>query len=122
MSTTRILGEEVRDPYCHDLTMSDPTGDENERTGRTAAKNNIPFRLWFDDGSIVLVAQGTAFRVHASLISRHSPAFKKLFAMPRTSEAEHLNGCPVFHLSDTAEDMDYLLELIYDGPWYAAAP
>ena len=83
---------------------------------------SIPFRLAFDDGSVILVAERTAFRVHACLLARHSPVLKKLFAIPRTSEAEHHNGCPVFQLSDTAEDLDYFLQLIYNGPSYVVLP
>ncbi|KAM5544034.1 hypothetical protein V8D89_002220, partial [Ganoderma adspersum] len=110
-------------------TMSEPAGEDDGQDGRlpgnvkgsTAdSEEKIPFRLWFDDGSVVLVAERTAFRVHASLLSRHSPPLKKLFAIPRSSKGEHMmDGCPVFHLSDTAADLDHFLQLIYDTPRYA---
>ncbi|PIL26653.1 hypothetical protein GSI_11278 [Ganoderma sinense ZZ0214-1] len=89
------------------------SGDAEDRW---TAKKKFSSPLWFDDGSVVLVAEQTAFRVRSSLLSRHSPDLKKVFAVPRTSEAEGPSGCPLFHLSDTAEDLSYLLELIYvDG-------
>ena len=31
--------------------------------------------LWLEDGSIVIIAQTTAFRVHGSVLARHSEAF-----------------------------------------------
>ena len=89
----------------------------SDAEGATAERMTSP--LWFDDGSVVLVAEQSKFRVHSSILSRHCPGLKELFAIPRTSETEHLSGCPVFHLSDTAEDLEYLLQLIYDAPRYA---
>ena len=107
--------------------MSEPTGQGDGPTDRrsddvedSTAYRKIPLsRLWFDDGSVVLVAEGTAFRVHASILSRYSPVLKKVFAVPRSSEGEHMDGCPVFRLSDTAEELDCFLQLIYDAPRYA---
>ena len=31
--------------------------------------------LWLEDGSIVIIAHTTAFRVHGSVLARHSEAF-----------------------------------------------
>ncbi|TBU27564.1 hypothetical protein BD311DRAFT_866075 [Dichomitus squalens] len=87
-----------------------------EDLGREAGKGNIQFRLWFDDGGVVLIAEHTAFRVHASFLSRHSPVFKELFTVPPAPNGERIGGCRVFHTSDSAEDLNYLLQLTYDAP------
>lgn len=74
--------------------------------------------LWFGDGSIVVVAQGTGFRVHTSLLSRASPIFRDVFALPRPAadsvNADTVQGAPVIRVSDCAHDMRCMLHAIYD--------
>ena len=75
--------------------------------------------LWFNDGSVVVVAESTGFRVHSSLLSRHSTVFRDLFSLPQPIHAaEHVDGCPAVRVSDDAEDMAYFLRAIYDGRQY----
>ncbi|KAH9930228.1 uncharacterized protein B0H18DRAFT_1116924 [Fomitopsis serialis] len=57
--------------------------------------------LWFDDGSVILVAQDREFRVHRSLPSRDS-----------------LHDCAVVLLSDDAGYLRSLLSVIYDRDFY----
>jgi len=90
--------------------------------------------LWFSDGSVILKAENTLFRVHISQLSRHSAFFRDLFSLPQpphcngtTSlsdsssrtvlDGTHLEGCPVVYLHDTAEDVGNLLTALYDGPY-----
>jgi hypothetical protein len=98
--------------------------------------------FWFSDGSIVLLARYTMFRVHKSFIARHSVIFRDMFsipqpdeeAMPETKRAEsfdskdggeglgtmgttEVDGCPVVHLYDSPEDVASLLYALYDGPY-----
>ncbi|KAJ3523679.1 hypothetical protein NM688_g8687 [Phlebia brevispora] len=73
-------------------------------------------KLWFDDGNIVLISERTvAFRVHASILSNHSPVFKDMCAMPQPSETERMEDCPVVHLQDHPLDLEYFLDYIYHG-------
>ena len=92
--------------------------------------------LWFEDGSVVLCAEDTLFRVHMTLLSRHSVCFRDMFtiARPRSQcaqtvsglgaehgqgdddELKEHDGCPVVHLHDVAEDVGNLLTALYDGP------
>ena len=75
--------------------------------------------LWFDDGNIVVIAQQTAFRVHRSVLSRHSDTFSGLFAVPQPLEGvEKLEDCPVVRVSDSAHDFGHLLHVLYDGLEY----
>jgi hypothetical protein len=91
--------------------------------------------LWFSDGSVVLKAQNTLFRVHISQLSRHSAFFRDLFSLPQpprggrarslsassvtsVTDGGQLEGCPVVYLhDDTAEDVGNLLSALYDGPY-----
>jgi hypothetical protein len=93
--------------------------------------------LWFCDGSIILRAEDTLFRVHKSQLARHSPFFRDLFSLPQPSAdnttssptvvangnaplqidtTNEIEGCPVLRLYDTAEDVENLLMALYDGP------
>lgn len=90
--------------------------------------------LWFSDGSVVLRADNTLFRVHISQLSRHSAFFRDLFSLPQPSvrrqrsisssssfvdvdEGIQMEGCPVIVLHDSAEDVGNLLTALYDGPY-----
>ncbi|KAG1815401.1 hypothetical protein EV424DRAFT_1628024, partial [Suillus variegatus] len=98
--------------------------------------------LWFCDGSIILRAEDTLFRVHKSQLARHSAFFRDLFSLPQPSAesadsttssssptvvvnnnpalqidtTNEVEGCPVLRLHDTSEDVENLLTALYDGP------
>jgi hypothetical protein len=81
--------------------------------------------LWFCDGSVILQADSTLFRVHMSQLSRRSTVFSDMFTLPQppvmTTHAmladETHEGCPVVKLYDSAEDVANLLLALYDGPF-----
>ncbi|OSX59127.1 hypothetical protein POSPLADRAFT_1078783, partial [Postia placenta MAD-698-R-SB12] len=70
---------------------------------------------WFDDGNLVLSAQGTTFRVHASLLSRQSAVLQQLCADALTSAERKISGCPVLFLQESSHDVAVLLSILYDG-------
>lgn len=72
--------------------------------------------LWFSDGSVVLRAEQTLFRVHISFLSRHSTVFKDTFAIPQPQPLETIEGCAVVRMHDTAMDLSVFLRALYDGP------
>ena len=74
--------------------------------------------LWLDDGNIVIVAQNTAFRVHKSLLMRHSEVFCNLLTIPQPTnpgDAEMIEGYPVVRVTDTSSDFRELLRVLYGG-------
>lgn len=71
--------------------------------------------LWYDDGNIVLRAQNTAFRVHRSLLGRHSPVFKDLFAFAQPSADDEIDGVPVVELHDSHFELADFLDVLYNG-------
>ncbi|KAF8989031.1 hypothetical protein BDQ17DRAFT_1393350 [Cyathus striatus] len=70
--------------------------------------------LWFDDGSVILQAEATLFKVHRTVLSRHSSVFRDMFSVPQPYDEPTLDGCPLVHLSDSASDIAELLEVLYD--------
>ncbi|KAH9932289.1 uncharacterized protein B0H18DRAFT_1115959 [Fomitopsis serialis] len=57
--------------------------------------------LWFNDGSIILVARGVAFRVYKDLLAK--------------SPAEKIEGCHIVHLDDSPLDVANMLKLVFFG-------
>ncbi|KDQ50402.1 hypothetical protein JAAARDRAFT_199963 [Jaapia argillacea MUCL 33604] len=89
--------------------------------------------LWFTDGSIILHAEDSIFRVHMSQLSRHSAFFRDMFSLPQPvrqggsnassqaqtgSDGDTFEGCPVLDLHDPADDLANLLKALYDGPTF----
>ncbi|GLB43813.1 hypothetical protein LshimejAT787_1403250 [Lyophyllum shimeji] len=81
---------------------------------------NLPTRsdFWYSDGSIVLLIEGTGFRVHQSILSQHSDVFADLFTVPQPSDdTESIEGCPVVHLADRLADFTDVMKALYQ-PFY----
>jgi len=54
---------------------------------------------WFDDGSIILEAESTQFRVHRTMLARHSSIFRDMFEIPQPAHGEPVvEGCLMVHL------------------------
>jgi hypothetical protein len=66
--------------------------------------------IWMEDGSVVLQAENTQFKVHRGLLARVSTIFSDVFSIPQPPEGnEVVEGCPLVHLQDTAEDVQFLM-------------
>ncbi|EPQ53822.1 hypothetical protein GLOTRDRAFT_45447, partial [Gloeophyllum trabeum ATCC 11539] len=74
--------------------------------------------LWFDDGTVVLNAEGTLFRVYRGVLSRESSVFRDMFSIPQ-SGVDEIDGCPLVRVYDSAADMERFLkaflEAVRDG-------
>ena len=82
--------------------------------------------LWFDDGNIVFIAQSVAFRVHKSILARHSEVFAGLFAVPQPPPMENpghtFDGVPSVHVSDSNYDFRTLVRALYGEIGYVRSP
>ena len=86
--------------------------------------------LWLSDGNIVLstrsqhddIQQLTLFRVHKSVLARHSAVFRDMFSetVSAASEGKGVNelydGLSVVSLVDSTKDVEAILKVLYD-PW-----
>lgn len=76
--------------------------------------------LWFEDGNVILIAEATSFRVHKSILARHSEFFHDMFRLPQPA---HIAGdmiaadaqCPAVDTSESAEDLAHFLSAIYNS-------
>ncbi|KAI0820485.1 hypothetical protein BC628DRAFT_1422821 [Trametes gibbosa] len=67
---------------------------------------------WMDDGSIVLVAGGYAFKVYKGILAAQSPVFHDMF-LSSAEGKESIDNCAVVHLSDSSEDLRHFLRAIF---------
>ncbi|KAF7370411.1 BTB domain-containing protein [Mycena sanguinolenta] len=93
-----------------------PSPAKRKRTEDAIMKNS---NFWFRDGSIVLQAANTQFRVHWSVLARHSSVFRDMQELPQPSDEPTVDGCPVIHLSDDPTDMEYILNMLYNPAFLA---
>jgi hypothetical protein len=71
--------------------------------------------IWFTDGSVVLQAQNTQFRVHWGVLTQNSSFFRDMQALPQGNvEQPTVEGCPLVELHDDVEDVKHLLTTLYN--------
>ena len=66
----------------------------------------------FDDGSIVLVAGNTGFRVYRALLAAQSTVFADMFSSSSPDVDEIVDKCPVVYLSDSPKDLAHFLRVL----------
>lgn len=72
--------------------------------------------LYFEDGNVILRCGKTLFCVHRTLLAKHSEVFRGIFtAQPDGRPQELFRGCLFITLEDAPDDMESLLNTIYDG-------
>ena len=77
--------------------------------------------LYFDDGNVILQCGKTLFRVHRSILLKHSTLFQEMLAPTRDT----LRNCTLLKVVDDKDDMRAFLNTIYDGlcvDSFAASP
>lgn len=75
--------------------------------------------LWYEDGTVILIAEKTGFRVYRGLLAQHSEVFRDMFSLPQPTTAVSdtlFEGCPVVHLmDDIAEEIAEVLKILHNG-------
>ncbi|KZP14548.1 hypothetical protein FIBSPDRAFT_796694 [Athelia psychrophila] len=102
------------------MSTADQTTPESSVSDDEMQESVDPVRsdIWYDDGNVVLQADGTQFKVHKSILAQSSSVFNDMFGFPQPPSAgtdlDHLvEGCPVVHLSDSAEEVRYMLQAVF---------
>ncbi|KAF7346545.1 BTB domain-containing protein [Mycena sanguinolenta] len=76
---------------------------------------------YFEDGNVILMCgespASVTFRVHRSVMARHSEVFESMFLVPQpeTSMVETLDGCQVVRMFDEPVELSNLIGALYDG-------
>ena len=78
--------------------------------------------IYYEDGNLVVSANGGTngdtgivyFRVHKSILGKHSPVFKDMFSLPSPEEVEQHDGVPLVHVHDDVSDLRSFLKALYE--------
>ncbi|KAJ7782680.1 hypothetical protein B0H16DRAFT_464680 [Mycena metata] len=96
------------------LAMTSPPA-KRQRTEIAITRSEI----WYQDGSVVLQAQDTQFRVHWSLLSQNSSFFRDMQSLPQPPEEPTVDGCHLIELPDDAIDVKWVLKALYTPSFLA---
>ncbi|KAJ7350356.1 hypothetical protein DFH08DRAFT_861172 [Mycena albidolilacea] len=76
--------------------------------------------IWYTNGSVILQAEGTQFRVHWGVLSENSPFFRHLSGFPQPSTQHSVDGYPTVELlGDSVADVSNLLKALYSPTFLA---
>jgi hypothetical protein len=67
--------------------------------------------LWFHDGTLIIRAENTEFKVYGELLANHSSGIAGMIA---ASTPDTKDRCDFVHLPDNAIDVEYFLKAILD--------
>ena len=83
-------------------------------TPRPSAAPVVRSDVWYEDGNVVLQAENTQFKVFRGVLAEASTVFKDMFSFPQPSSSgqELVEGCPVVFLTDSAEEVRYMLRAL----------
>lgn len=95
---------------CHDRFALTFTSSMSSTDQPPAVRSSI----WYDDGNIVLQAERTQWKVYKGVLAQSSSIFRDMlsFPQPPSDDAELVEGCPVVQLSDSAEEVEFVLRAI----------
>ncbi|KAJ7782679.1 hypothetical protein B0H16DRAFT_1682116 [Mycena metata] len=92
--------------------MSQPRA-KRQRTEGDKDASITRSNIWYKDGSVVLQAQNTQFRVHWGLLSQNSSFFRDLEDLPQPPDQPTVDRCPVIELPDDEVDVEFVLKALY---------
>ena len=74
--------------------------------------------VWFDDGTVILQAEHTLFKVYFGILQAQSPFFRDMFALPQVDSdlSEKYEDCPLVTMQgDSAADVRVFLKALFDS-------
>ncbi|KIY46861.1 hypothetical protein FISHEDRAFT_46406 [Fistulina hepatica ATCC 64428] len=71
-------------------------------------------KFWFHDGTLIIHAEDTMFRVHSGVLSKHSSFFDGMIGSASPDAGMQIDGCPVVDVTDPLDEWDMLLSVLYD--------
>nr|GAT44531.1 predicted protein [Mycena chlorophos] len=89
-----------------------------------ASENNLERAegLYFQDGSLIIQAENTLFRVYGQHLASHSTFFRDMLAIPTADAAESMDGCPFVRAHDSASDMNTFLKAMMYPSFFEPPP
>ena len=97
---------------------SPPPYTESDHRGQPHVPGRDP-DFWFEDGNVVVIADTTSFRIHRSVLARHSAVLADRLGSDHRDghrDVTTTDGCPVVRVADSARSFKGFLSLLYPGP------
>ncbi|KAF7298006.1 hypothetical protein HMN09_01021600 [Mycena chlorophos] len=98
------------------MSDTDAPPAKRARTDEDASETPITrSKIWYKDGSVVLQASSTQFRVHFGVLAEHSTVFKDMYELPQPDDSGlTVEGCPLVQLDDDPAELRRLLLVLYN--------
>ncbi len=95
---------------------SNAHGETETQTDDPASCLRPHDELWFDDGSVVLATDVHLYRVHKSMLAKHSTVLSDMFEIPSgNANTECWDGVPIVKMAgDSDEEVFILLKALYN--------
>ncbi|KAJ7610501.1 hypothetical protein FB45DRAFT_761262 [Roridomyces roridus] len=79
--------------------------------------------LWFNDGTLIVHAGTSLFRVYGGLLAERSPIFHDMLQIPQPpGGGETFAGCPIVHLSDDPHHLKCFFLALFDHEFFPPSP
>ncbi|KAJ7922348.1 hypothetical protein B0H13DRAFT_1983516 [Mycena leptocephala] len=84
--------------------------------------------LWFSDGSLVVRAENTIFRVSGAVLAARSSVFQDMLSFPQpgsspgAEDIEGIEGIPIVEVHDMAAEVEPFLRAIFDSSFFMPPP
>ncbi|RDX55570.1 hypothetical protein OH76DRAFT_1428616 [Lentinus brumalis] len=97
------------------LTQSLPTVSPRATPAQEGAKVQKHCDFYFDDGNVIIRVEDTQYKLHRSLLERHSPVFRELFTVPQPHDSSEgvSEDNPIVLFGIQATNFTRLLRLLY---------
>ncbi|KAH9937901.1 uncharacterized protein BXZ73DRAFT_25903, partial [Epithele typhae] len=69
--------------------------------------------LWYEDGTIILIAGTAAFCIQKGVLITLSPIFRDILALPNSPNNDTMEGRVVAHIADSGLDMTNFLRAVF---------
>ncbi|KAF8216759.1 hypothetical protein K438DRAFT_1558992 [Mycena galopus ATCC 62051] len=88
---------------------------KRKRAGDPGASDATPVhsKIWMPYDDVILKAVSTQFRMNHDILAQQSSVFGNMFSMPLPPDKPTVEGCPIVRISDSAQDWELLLEMLY---------
>ncbi|RDB20557.1 hypothetical protein Hypma_012114 [Hypsizygus marmoreus] len=97
-------------------TSQSPSDHESERSDSQLSESQQPITVWFEDGTLTLIAGTSSFRIYGGILAAKSSVFKDMYDSANPPPIE--KGPPVLTLDDSAMELAYFLKALHDTEFF----
>lgn len=103
---------------CHASSPSIQPATVNKDSTQTALSAITRSSIWFDDGTLVVQAETTQFKIYGGILAHKSEIFRDALGVPQPPSIERIDGVPLVHIQDKALHVELVFGIIFDEKVY----